>query len=125
MIYHLLIDQLELRGVEATKGNLRDQLEKAVGAGVKIGPAGQWTPEYDGQTDVDINALLSLYFLEEFNPQGARNAGREFRSSAVPAATSGLADDLLDYLIAYGGRLSPSAFVDRFAALIRDSSKSA
>ena len=36
----------------------------------------------------------------------------------APAATSGLADDLLDYLIAYGGRLSPSAFVDRFAALI-------
>jgi hypothetical protein len=118
LIYHLLIDQLKLRSVEAPERNLRDQLEKAVGVGVKIGPAGQWIPEYDGQTDIDINALLSLYFLEEFHPQGAREAGREFRSSAVPAATSGLADDLLDYLVAYGGRLSPSAFVDRFAALI-------
>jgi hypothetical protein len=118
LIYNLLIDQLKLRGAEAPERNLRDQLEKAVGAGVKIGPAGQWIPEYDNHSDIDINALLSLYFLEEFNPQGARDADREFRSSAVPAATSGLANDLLDYLIAYGGHLTPSAFVDRFAALI-------
>ena len=72
LIYYLLIDQLELRGAESPKRNLRDQLEKAVGAGVRIGPLGQWIPEYDGQTNIDINALLSLYFLEEFNPQGAR-----------------------------------------------------
>jgi hypothetical protein len=118
LIYHLLIDQLEQRGVETAKSGLRDLLEKAIGTGVDIGAAGQWVPKYDGHTDIDINALLSLYFLEKFDPQGARNAGREFRSSAVPAATSGLANDLLDYLIAYGERLTPSAFVDRFAALI-------
>ncbi|MDL4777723.1 methylation-associated defense system protein MAD7 [Actinomadura xylanilytica] len=118
LIYHLLIEQLRQRGVEAPEQNLGNKLRKAVGAGVNIGPTGQWVPEYDGRTDIDINALLSLYFLEEFTPLGARTAPQGFRSSVVPGATRGLADDLLDYLIAYGGRLTPSAFVDRFAALI-------
>ncbi|KAA9374841.1 hypothetical protein F5972_30015 [Microbispora cellulosiformans] len=118
LIYHLLIERMKLFGVEAPEKNLRYALEKAIGAGVEIGIDGQWVPQYDGRTDIDINALLSLYFLEEFTPLGAREATSGFRSSVVPGATRGLARDLLDYLVAYGGRLTPSAFVDRFAALI-------
>jgi hypothetical protein len=118
LIYDLLIEQLRLRGAEQPEKTLGAELKKAVGEGVVIGPPSRWLPEYDGQTPVDINALLSLYFLEGFDPGGALNTPHSFKSSAVPAATSGLASDLLDYMAAYGGKLPPSAFIDRFAALI-------
>jgi len=118
LIYRLLLEQLVLRGVEAPERNLQQQFENAIGAGVHIGPPGKWAPTYDGTSNIDINALLSLYFLEEFEPAGVRPHSREYRGSAVPGATRGLAADLLDYLVAYGGRLSSSAFIDRLAALI-------
>lgn len=118
LIYHLLMEQLKLRGVDAPEQNLRKVLEAAVGAGVAIGPPAIWLPEYDGKENVDINSLLSLYFLEGFTSVGAQKTSYRFLSSAVPAATYGLASDLLDYLVAYGELLTPSAFLDRFAALI-------
>jgi hypothetical protein len=114
----VLIDQLNRRGVDNPKERLREDLEKAIGAGVRIVSTGNWVPEYDGEQDIDINALLSLYFLEQFDSQGARDAKYDFRSSAVPSATQGLASDLLDYLTCYGTLRSASAFVDGFAALL-------
>ena len=118
LIYHLLLEELEQRRVDAPKRNLREQLQKAVGAGVHIGPDGRWAATYDNTSAIDINALLSLYFLEEFVPAGVRDNSRKYRGSAVPGATRGVAQDLLDYLVAYGARVTPSAFIDRFAALI-------
>lgn len=118
LIYDLLIEELKQRGAEQPEKTLSAELKKAVGDGVIIGPPSHWLPEYDGRTPVDINALLSLYFLEAFKPGGALNTPHGFKTSAVPAATSGLASDLLDYMVAYGGKLTPSAFIDRFAALV-------
>ena len=118
LTHDLLVERLRLRGVEAPQSNLGELLKKAVGAGVTIGPAGKYVAEYDGHSDIDINALLSLYFLEGFTPLSALNTPHGPHDSAVPAATAGLANDLLDYMIAYGGSLAPSAFIDRFAALI-------
>ncbi|GAB3277727.1 hypothetical protein GCM10027589_03600 [Actinocorallia lasiicapitis] len=118
LIYFLLVEGLKARGIEAPERNLRRQLERAVGDGVTIGPDGAWAPSYDGAADIDINALLSISFLEGFTPLGPGPAEKKQRSSVVPQATSAMGDDLLDYLAAYGGRLTPSAFVDRFAALV-------
>jgi hypothetical protein len=118
LVYDLLIEQLQLRGVDAPQTNLSAELKKAVGAGVTIGPPGKYEADYDGHTAIDINAFLSLYFLEGFTPLSALNTPHGPHRSAVPAATSGLADDLLDYMTAYGGLLTPSAFIDRFAALL-------
>lgn len=118
LTYDLLIEELKRRGIEQPKKFLSMELKHAVGQGVLIGPPGRFLPEYDGQTAIDINALLSLYFLEGFNPGSALDTPHHFETSAVPAATSGLASDLIDYMSAYGGELSPSAFIDRFAALI-------
>lgn len=118
LTHDLLVERLKLRGIEAPQSNLGELLKTAVGAGVTIGPAGKYVAEYDGHTDIDINALLSLYFLEGFTPLSALNTPHGPHDSAVPAATAGLANDLLDYMIAYGGSLAPSAFIDRFAALL-------
>ena len=119
LTYHALLAELERRGTDNPKEALREQLEEAIGAGVRIGARGNWTPEYDGEHDIDINALLSLYFLEQFEPQGARpDTSYVFRGSAVPGAAQGLASDLLDYLACYGTLRSASAFVDGFAALL-------
>jgi hypothetical protein len=119
LTYHVLMGELKRRGVDHPGKTLRDGLETAIGAGVAIGTPGKWIPTYDGQHDIDINALLSLYFLEQFPPQPVRpTTNYEFRSSAVPAATQGMASDLLDYLACYGSQLSASAFVDGFTALL-------
>src|SRR5438046_70201 len=56
LIYHLLLEQLEARGIESPKRNLREQFQQAVGAGVRIGSDGKWAPSYDGTSDIDINA---------------------------------------------------------------------
>ena len=96
----LLIAELERRGADNPEETLREQLEEAIGAGVRIGARGQLDAGVRrSRHDIDINALLSLYFLEQFEPQGARpDTSYVFRSSAVPGATQGLASDLLDYL---------------------------
>ncbi|MGC5032465.1 methylation-associated defense system protein MAD7 [Micromonospora sp. DT229] len=118
LVYDLLIDELQRRSVEAPESNLHERFRHAVGGGVHIGTPATWVATYDGKSDIDINALLSLYFLEQFEPSSALDKTRDFRGSAVPGATRELASDLLDYLTAYSGRLTPSAFIDRFAALI-------
>lgn len=119
LTHHVLMAELKRRGTDKPGLELGGMLKAAIGAGVSIGAIGKWIPEYDGKTEIDINALLSLYFLEQFPAQAVRPATNyEFRSSAVPAATRDLAGDLLDYLACYGSELSASAFVDGFTALL-------
>lgn len=117
LIYRLLLEAMN--GVEAPEKNLRAKLQAAVGTGITIGIDGDWLPAYDGTSDIDVNALLSLYFLERFpEMRGPKPPRYDYVGSPVPSATQGLANDLLDFLVAYGGRLPAAAFVDRFAALI-------
>lgn len=117
-IYTALLEELKQRKVESPERHLRERFQAAIGTGVKVGVDGQWVPAYDGETDIDINALLSLYFLEQFEPAALRQNVQQKQGSAVPGATRGLGKDLLDYLNAYGEHLTPTAFIDRFAALI-------
>ena len=118
LIYELLLDELGRRGIESPESVLHEKFRRAIGVGVHISPPAAWTASYDGTSDIDINALLSLYFLEQFTQTSAQGKKKAFRGSAVPGATCGLAIDLLDYMAAYGEHLTPSAFIDRLAALI-------
>ena len=85
LIYDLLIEELKQRGAEQPEKTLSAALKKAVGEGVVIGPPGDWLPEYDGKTPIE-SILLSLYFLEGFNPRSAPPTPHGFKTSAVPAA---------------------------------------
>lgn len=119
LIYKLLLEEMERRGAQAQEKNLRVKLQDAVGTGITIGLDGDWMPAYDGASEIDVNALLSLYFLSQFpDMRGPRAPRYDYAGSAVPSATQGLAIDLLDFLVTYGGQLPAAAFVDRFAALI-------
>lgn len=126
LIYRLLAEEIKLRGAKGPAGELRKLLEKAIGDGVEISVAGEWLPTYDGHTKIDVNALLSLYFLEQFEMKAVKTKREESTDegpllkigSAVPSATRGLARDLLDYMAAYGGTVPPAAFVEGFAALV-------
>ena len=102
LIYDLLIEQLKLRGAEQPEKNLGEELEKAVGEGVDIGPRAVDTGirRRDRSISMPCCRCTSL----KGSIQGALNTRHNFKSSAVPAATSGLANDLLDYLVGYGGR---------------------
>jgi hypothetical protein len=119
LVYKLLLEEMGRRGVESPEKNLRMKLQGAVGTGITIGIDGDWMPSYDGTSEIDVNALLSLYFLDRFpDMRGPKPPRYDYAGSAVPSATRGLAIDLLDFLATYGGRLPAAAFVDRFAALI-------
>jgi hypothetical protein len=119
LIYKLLLEEMRRRDIEAPEKNLQRKLQDAVGTGITIGIDGDWMPSYDGTSKIDVNALLSLYFLDRFpDMRGPKPARYDYAGSAVPSATQGLAIDLLDFLATYGGCLPAASFVDRFAALI-------
>lgn len=119
LIYKLLVEELKRQGIQAPQQNLREMLQNAVGTGITFGIKGEWTPSYDGASAIDVNALLSLYFLSQFpNMPGSLAPRYDYTGSPVPSATECIATDILDFFATYGGRLPAAAFVDRFAALI-------
>jgi hypothetical protein len=118
LAYKAMVDELARRGVDRPQFRLRELFTAAVGRGVRIEQNGQGPAQYDGTPDIDINALLSLYFLETFpNPVG-RTPARPMGDGPVPAATRQFGTDLLDCLTVYGGRLPAAGFIGRFAALL-------
>jgi hypothetical protein len=97
---------------------LRERFVEAVGHGVTFSDPPAWTPRYDGSADIDVSSLLSLYFLDGFEEVNAFARVQEPFDSPVPAASVAIAKDLLDFLLAYGGRVPPSAFASQLSALI-------
>ncbi|GAA2375237.1 methylation-associated defense system protein MAD7 [Dactylosporangium salmoneum] len=116
--YTVMTEELRRRGEANERRALRELFMAAIGHGVRIGNDGQGPAHYDGSPDIDINALLSLYFLEQFASPVGRVPARRVAGSPVPSATRQFGADLLDCLISYGGRLPAAAFIDRFAALL-------
>ncbi|MBO0898942.1 hypothetical protein J1G44_06110 [Cellulomonas sp. zg-ZUI199] len=100
---------------------IREQFTGAFGPGVTFSDPPKWAPTYDGTTDVDITALLTLYFVELFDAKSAakdRDAEQTARyRSPVPGATRPLGADVLDYLQAYGER-APSLVMSQHMAAI-------
>jgi len=93
---------------------LRELVQRSVGEGVEITDPPYWAPKYDGHTPVDITTLLTLHFLEGFEPIAAGPAETDAKSVTrrrdagyrehppVPAAAAPLGSDVVNYLLAYG-----------------------
>ena len=72
------------------------------GRGVTV-RTGDWiTPEYDGTTDLDIDTLLALRFLEGFDGHRRETREKGELDPPVPIAVDPLGQDVLDYLALYG-----------------------
>jgi hypothetical protein len=125
LVHRLMIAELARRmghgepaSTPSVAPKLRERFVEAVGHGVSFSDPPAWTPTYDSSPDVDITALLSLYFLEGFEEANALAREQRRFEPPVPAATSALAADLLDFLLAYGGTIPPAAFATHFSALV-------
>lgn len=90
----------------------------AFGQGIQLGGAPTYDGKYDGTTELDVQTLLCLCFLDGFDAVSAshREAGSAF-GPALPGVATRLASDLLLYLVAYRGALPVAALTRGFLAL--------
>lgn len=108
-----------LPGEDATKAKvwLGERFRESFGRGVVFSDPPKWAPSYDGHSEVDISALVAIYFLQEFEAKSAVDVkGVSF--SPIPAATAPLGRDVLDYITSYGSHAPALVMSQHLAALI-------
>lgn len=119
VIHRLLTDASARRGHRSPDDELKELFRDAFGHGVTI--SREFVPSFDGtSTDLDANVLLSLYYLEGFEPGRPLAArGRELDWDPVmPGVMADLGDQLYDFLTVYRGRLPTIALAHHLAALV-------
>jgi hypothetical protein len=118
-VYELLNARLAQAGYDSPQRELNAFFYSAFGPGVEIGDAPKYDGAYDGKSPVDLQTLLTLYFLDGFEATEA--SGREAASNmdpAMPRSAERLSDGLLRYLLAYQGRLPTLELTRGLMALI-------
>jgi len=89
------------------------------GKGVDIGAAPWHQPKYDEKTPIDIEALLTLRFLEGFEgSQHPKDSERNIPPLPVPAAVLPLGKDLVAYLSQYGPKVEVGESFTHVQAII-------
>ena len=97
---------------------LRSHLKRSFGHGVNIGALPVLGGEYDGATELDTLARLSIAFLDGIASTSAGLAGEKMMPSACPAFANELADDLLRFMFTYYDKMPSQAFTYNLLALI-------
>jgi hypothetical protein len=122
VVYRELLREAMARRPEDGEGKaktwINERFKAAFGRGVVFSDAPKWGPSYDGVADLDITALLSLYFLEQFEEKTASPDKDLAVDSPVPAATRPVGTDVLDYIQAYGDRAPALVMAQHLAAII-------
>ncbi|MDA7843782.1 hypothetical protein N9A16_01120 [Pontimonas sp.] len=97
MIHDLMANFLEALGVEGPHQVLRKYCEVSIGKGVDFGALPHNEPKYDGASNLDLNQLLALRFIELFDTEGLDNKtdSEGFSGVAIPGALIPLARDLV------------------------------
>lgn len=118
LTFRLMADEVERRGAKAALPELHGALRNALGRGVEIGPAPQWSPQYDGKSEIDVTALLSLYFLEGFEAVDAKDSKRDDRVPPLDGPARPIGRDLVAHLWGYGSVLGDSDFVSQVTSIL-------
>lgn len=120
-VYQLLLMAL---GDNHSGASVRDALAhlfvEFFGQGTEIDTKGpRFDGQYDGESDLDIHVLLSLCFLDGFQPVPASKVDtRKVWDPALPQSAVTFGKDLLLYLIAYGRKIPPPALTRGFLGLL-------
>lgn len=120
LAYRTMLQEVEERGGIQLQKEVAELFRESLGKGVDVGVNPWPEPRYDEATELDVNELLALRFLETFG--GHRNPKSDAHSStridAIPGATSPVGRDLVLLLAAFGRDWSPSEVVSGMAALL-------
>ncbi len=120
-------DQLAYQSMEAfltDRGSANPSREiellfkQTFGRGVDVGESPWHEPRYDGTTKLDIDALLTLRFLEGFEGSQNLTKVRERLDPPVPEAVVPLGRDLITMLELYGPGLPTGEAYSHISALL-------
>jgi hypothetical protein len=117
-VYRLLLAELERRGADSARAQLRSLVTRTIGRGLAIGPEPRWEPRLDDPSRLDIGALLEFRFVEGFEMADAREVDAESPDSPLPGVAADLGALLLSHMQTYGERLPVPALMSSFAALM-------
>lgn len=110
LAYKSMLASLERDQVDNPTAEIKQIFMNVFGRGVEVGPMPSATPGYDGQTEIDINSLLQLFLLEEFEGS-QKTAPKRERSDdgfAVPGAILPIGTDILRLLRFFGPKMPPA-----------------
>ncbi|GAA1826603.1 hypothetical protein ACFFOM_15340 [Microlunatus capsulatus] len=104
LAYKAMARTLKARGDDNESAVIQGLFLRTFGRGVELGPFPSTNPTYDG-SEVDIDTLLALRFIEQFEGNEAHNRDLEPLDPPVPLAVDPLSRDLLEFLTFYGPKL--------------------
>lgn len=102
LVYKAMARVLKQRGDENESAVIQRLFLDTFGRGVELGPFPHTNPTFDGSKDVDIDTLLALRFIEQFEGNQAHNRDLDLLDPAVPTAVEPLGRDLIGFLTFYG-----------------------
>jgi hypothetical protein len=109
---------LTARGSANPSAEIEKLFLDTFGRGVDLGTAPWDSPRYDGSTELDIDTLLALRFIEGFTGSQKLSRERVRLDPPVPQAIDPLGQDLLTFLELYGPNLPVSEAYAHISALL-------
>ena len=94
LVFKTMARMLRARGDENESAVIQHLFLETFGRGVELGPFPSTNPSYDGESDVDIDTLLALRFIETFEGNEAHNRDLDPLDPPVPIAVEPLGQDL-------------------------------
>jgi hypothetical protein len=118
LTYQSMERTLVSAGSTNPSAEIEELFKQTFGRGVDLGTSPWHDPRYDGETELDIDTLLALRFLEGF--EGSQNLSKERvrLDPPVPAAVDPLGRDLVSFLRLYGPRLPVAEAYAHVSAVI-------
>ncbi|USQ79195.1 hypothetical protein NF556_16465 [Ornithinimicrobium faecis] len=117
LVYKVTARALRDRGESNESAVIQRLFLDTFGRGVELGPFPSTNPAYDG-SEVDIDTLLALRFIEQFTGNEAHNRELDRLDPPVPSAVDPIARDLLEFLTFYGPKLPVAEAYTHFSALL-------
>lgn len=118
LVHHAMREALAIEGDERPEESIARLFIDAFGAGVDVGVSPWARPGYDGSQKIDINALLSLRFVEQFPGNANLSRVRSVAEVAVPGAVQPMGRDLVGFLRHRPPSLPASQAMGHLSALI-------
>lgn len=118
LAYQMMLAELKRRGHQSPQRVIRELTIRSLGAGIDFGVQTDTYPVYDGESDIDVTALLTVLFLAGFPEPGALSPPTSEPDVALPGAVAPIGKDMLNCLALYGTSLPAAEITSHIAALL-------